>query len=630
MIDVYDIGITLKINDLVGPELLKLSKQFEKLDVLAMEFSKSLKDIGAEAAGMKALSNATGSFGRHLSKANAQALMLEQNLKSIKAIGMMPGLSGGGSGGGGRGGHGGRLHGGNLHVGPGGFGIGGIGMNMMNEAMVPLAVAGATVYIGHMFYEEAKKLEKAKADFSNMNLSKADNDNVLAKSWDLTNKVHGTVAYENMALIQDLHTATGDLAHALEMSDAYARFKVAAKIQNNGNDVDGLVSDSIKALEHRGDKVLQSPAERDKELRMQSQVDFFTRGTVSPADYFAMSKTGKLAYQLASPEYLYGPAAALISANSGSTAGTMEMTALSSLIGGHMDKKGKDFLQGIGLWNDQVTPEVAAMRKKFGQDPEYQKIVAANGGSLIQPGGLSAENAKLFVEDHNKFVLDVMLPAIRKKYGLNISNEEVATLLSGNLNRSTSNDLSFWVTNQQKVAKDTLGIRKTRDYSAAYDNDMDHTPMGAEEDFGTAWKNFKTEFDRDVLPAVTEMLKDGAAILRTIGGFAAKFHDFKDSVLPAQKESDLVHIPKWLSYIMPNGLMLELGAGIVNRFSQSKTDGVLPKNSGGDAPVQPINIWLDGRKLSNGIAPHMAGALGSGYYGGQIDPNVSLPMPALK
>jgi hypothetical protein len=447
---------------------------------------------------------------------------------------------------------------------------------------------------------------------------------VLAKSWSLTDSVHGTTATENLALIQDLHTATGDLKHSLEMSDAYAKFSVAASMQNNGESVEGLVSDSIKALEHRGDKVLQNPAERDKELRMQSQVDFFSRGKVSPADYFAMSKTGKLAYQLASPEYLYGPAAAMISANSGSTAGTMEMTGLSSLIGGHMDKKGKGFLASLGLWSDVVDPKVAEMRKKFDQDPEYQKIVAANGGSLIQTGGLSGANAKLFVEDRNKFVLDVLVPAIQKKYGLNTSDEDIARLLSANLNRSTSNDLAFWVTNRQKVAKDTGLIRGSNDYQGAYSNYMDHTPTGAEKGFESAWENFKTEFGKNMLPAITNMLTTGADILRSIGAAA----NSQTGQAVTNTGNAALHAFAW-----PYRAISSLFHG-----SDEKPDGK-PNQSHAAQSVAPqsaqsgtvhTTINIDGKKVAQAVTPYIAQQTGLSTSTGGVDTGLSLPMPGLK
>jgi hypothetical protein len=160
MIDVYAIGATLKLTDLVTPQLMKLSEQFEKVDALAAGVTRQLKAMGAEVAGVKdlivaaskldrglkgvgdqaivaekrlrAINGAIPTTGigleRELNRANIEADNLERKLAAMRALGRAPGgggmpplIPGAGGGGGGRHG-GGRIHGGNLHVGSGGIG----------------------------------------------------------------------------------------------------------------------------------------------------------------------------------------------------------------------------------------------------------------------------------------------------------------------------------------------------------------------------------------------------------------------------------------------------------------------------------------------------------------------------
>jgi hypothetical protein len=266
-----------------------------------------------------------------------------------------------------------------------------------------------------------------------------------------------------------------------------------------------------------------------------------------------------------------------------------------------------------------VNPDVAAMRKKFDKDPEYQKIVAANGGSLIQSGGLSPENAKLFVEDRNKFVIDVLVPAIQKKYGLNIDDEDIARLLSANLNRNTSNDLSFWVTNRKKVAKDTALIRGTNDYEGAYRNFM-NTPTGAEKDFASAWENFKTQFGENMLPAITSMLTTGASILRTIGE-AAKTPLGQGSI---DFTGGALHAAMW-----PWRAIGSLFHGSDSTAPGHADTSVAPK-SPPPSHTEHGDVYLDGFKVGKHVARTLSMPLGSGMYTGNIDNNVSLPMPGLR
>jgi hypothetical protein len=319
--------------------------------------------------------------------------------------------------------------------------------SIQNTALKGGLMVGAAIGIGAMLkapYEEAKKLAQAQADFNNLNLSALDNSRAFGTATNIAHKTLGTTITGNIKLIQDLHTATGDLNKSLGLSGAYSQFSVAARVQNGGNEVDGLVINSIKALEHRGDRLTQDPKALQNELNRQSQVFFATKGRVSPSDYFHMSQTGKMAYTLADADFLYGPMAAMIQSKTGATAGTAQMTTLSSLIGGHMTNKAKGFLRGMGLWEDQASPLTAGLKGSINSDPLVKKLVAAQGDVAIQSGGLPAWAASLAAGNTNAFMLQVLAPAIRKKYG-NMSDEQVGLLLTKQFNRNTADDLSYWI-----------------------------------------------------------------------------------------------------------------------------------------------------------------------------------------
>jgi hypothetical protein len=145
-------------------------------------------------------------------------------------------------------------------------------------------------------YEEAKKLAQAKTDFENLNLSAYDNSTAYAHAAAMSHKLLGTNITDNIKQINDLHTAFGDLHHALKSSDDYAKYVFAAKVANGGHEVAGLANDSVKALEQRGGKVINDDDTFKDELRRQSQVYFGSKGKVSGKDFFAASQTGGMAY----------------------------------------------------------------------------------------------------------------------------------------------------------------------------------------------------------------------------------------------------------------------------------------------------------------------------------------------
>lgn len=386
-------------------------------------------------------------------------------------------------------------------------------------SMLAAGVAGAALLKGP--YEEAKKLAQAKADFSTLNLAAMDNETAYAKASEIAHQRLGSTITENIKLIQDLHTATGDLPKALALSDVYAQFATAAKMRNGGEPVDSLVMNSIKALEHRGDRVMQHPDVLRRELEEQSKVYFATAGRVNPSDYFHASQTGKMAYSLMGDEFLYGPFAAYMQSRTGNTAGTASMTAMSSLIGGHMTKKAVGFLRDLGLWEDQTSPLLKGMRGNLqdmiAADPELKRLVAANGDLLVQSGGLPAEAAQLYATNPQAFVQKMLIPAIRKKYG-DITDEQVAQLLTGQFNRNTSDFLSFWITSNEKAKKDAAIIGKSQDFAGAYQTYL-KSPEGAEEAASAAWKNFLALFGTVYLPLITRGLTWLAESLTKVSRF---------------------------------------------------------------------------------------------------------------
>lgn len=373
------------------------------------------------------------------------------------------------------------------------------------KGVAMLGVAGGIAGMLKAPYEEAKKLEMAKQRFQTLNLSESDNMSVWATAQTLSQKQLGSTMAENIALIQDLHTAVGDLPLAKQLSGDYQKFAFNAQVMNHGKPVEGLVTASIKALEHRGDKVMQNPAELASELAMQSQVYLATNGKVSPQDYFKASQTGKIAYQLASKEFLYGAFAAQMQQRTGPTAGTTLMSFDSALVGGHMDKKAKGFLSELGLWDTKISPEQKEINKLISGMSPAERQAAGIVNMPAVTGGLRGEYAAMAAKNPDKFILDVLEPAIKKHYGENLKPEDMALLVAKYFNRATGDFIGSTITSAEKIAKDTAIFRKTKDFKGAYEQYL-KSPEGAEIAADAAWKNFLAMFGSIYLPTITRGL----------------------------------------------------------------------------------------------------------------------------
>ena len=370
--------------------------------------------------------------------------------------------------------------------------------------------------------KSAKDVARAQADFKTLNLNATEMAEVNAKAMEQTHKTLGSTIAGNIRLIQDLHTAFGDLHHALEFAPQFTRYETVVKAALGERAADGAVNAMARALEHRGGKVVNDPKEFQTELAMATQVQLATRNRVSPKDYLQASQTGKMAYALLSPEYLYGQFAGLMSMNGGFQSGTALMTAFSSLIGGHMDKKAKGFLADIGMYEEGVSKNRLKLMQDAmkGMSADERKIYMQSvGGESLLAGGLKSQYAAMFANPDQ--LAAEMAKNVRARFGQGMTDEQVAELIAKNFNRNTGNFIGQHILNRTKFAKDTAIFRHAQDYNAAYDTYM-NSPDGAALALSSSWTNLKAVIGLQLLPAVTKLTMGLAKLFDKMSEFAEK------------------------------------------------------------------------------------------------------------
>lgn len=337
-------------------------------------------------------------------------------------------------------------------------------------------------------YEEAKRLAQAKADFTTLNLSTKENAEAFAVAGATSQKVLGTTIVENIKLVTDLHTAFGDLHHAMNYAPAFAKFLAVAKVRGGEHAGDGLVYNATKALEHRGGEVLTNSRVFNDELERMSRVYVGSGGRVGPKDYFAASQSGKMAYRLANKEFIYGPFAAYMQAKSGSTASTAMMTAFMSLAGGSMTHKSNDFFTELGL------------SKKGAK-------------------GLNKDIVSQYTTRPDLFIWNTLVPAIRKRYGMDLTDQQMAEIIARNTNRNTGDFLGWFILNKGKAMKDAAIFNKSMGYSQAYET-YRKTPEGAEQAYHASMTNLKAIIGTAYLPMIVDGLTKLAPALMRMADWA--------------------------------------------------------------------------------------------------------------
>ncbi|WP_096150192.1 hypothetical protein [Enterobacter asburiae] len=385
-----------------------------------------------------------------------------------------------------------------------------------------LAVGGVLTKGLDSALKSAREVAKAQADFKTLNLTTAENASVYNTAANLTHKTLGSSIAGNIKLIQDLHTAFGDLHHALDTAPAFTKYETAVKMALGEKSADGMVNAAAKALEHRGGKVVNDPKEFEKELNMMSQVQFATKNRVSPRDFLLASQTGKMAYALMDPEYLYGKFAGLMSMSSGDRVGTAAMTYFSSIISGRMDKKAKGFLADLGLYEEGVSKARLDLMKKAmnGMSPEDRKLYLQSvGGESILSGGLKSQYVKMAVERPDQFA-DLLAERIRQVHGKDLTDDQVLDVAK-HFNRNTGDYLGQLLKNKTKLEKDTNVFRHSMQFDSAYNNYL-NSPDGASTALSTSWTNLKAVIGLQLLPTVNKLTLGLAKLFDKMSEFAEK------------------------------------------------------------------------------------------------------------
>ncbi|MBU9823199.1 hypothetical protein J1782_25235 [Rahnella sp. BCC 1045] len=386
---------------------------------------------------------------------------------------------------------------------------------------------GALVGVGLMItkgldatIKAANDLVKAQNDFKTLNLTVQENAQVNSTAQNVSHQILGTTIAGNIRLIQDLHTALGDLHHSIELAPMFAKYESTIGMALGEHAKDGMVNAAARALEHRGGAVVNNPAEFQKELEWMSQVQLASKGRVSPKDFLSASQSGKMAYTLLDPQYLYGAFSGLMSMNGGFQSGTALMTTFSSLIGGHMDKKAKGFLADLGMSEESVSKDRMTMMKNAmkGMSPEDRKIYMQSlGGESLLSGGLKPEYVKMFSNPDQ--LAAVMADKIRARFGKNLTDTEVAEMIAKNFNRNTGGFLGQHILNAQKLRKDAAIFRHSQDFGAAYDTYL-NSPDGAGMALSSAWTNFKAVLGMQLIPMLTSATMGMAKFVDTLSKLA--------------------------------------------------------------------------------------------------------------
>ena len=639
MIDAYLIGTTVKLNDLITPALVKLEAGFKKIDSLALQVNKRLQKMGAEAVGVRNVAaaaqkvdialqnidkhalkvgqslgkirNSVGNGGigleAELARANVEADRLAGKIAAMRGIGRAPGgaLPSGNASAGGGGGRGGwHPHGGNLHVGPGGVGLSAVGLGMAGNMLVPLAAAGATIYVGKKLYDSAKDLQTEQAKFKVFGLSAEQNKS----AFDFAHRMHAFGTSETQAM-HYMNEAQGVFRESGESGEnALAGAKMAAPFLAKMMVASSVLSNESKAkLEHESLAMLravelQGGAKHPEEFAKLADFGFrmtqTSGGQVNWEQLRQMFRVGGVAVQSMSPEAL-AALEPIIGEFKGGPFATAMRTAYNRMNGiVKLPNQAAHELMKAGVW-------------------DASKVELNANGGIKKFLGNPLMHADEYAANSPEYYFKYIKPFYEKQgYGQTERNRMNAMFFG-----STGGALFSKIDQQEEVFRRAgEAFRKALGLDDAM-NLAKGTAGGAEADFQAAWTDFKTEFGKNVLPAVTQMLTDGASILRSIAGASESVK----SSTGGQKFADV-----------SRGALSFLSWPYRAAFGDKPTDGkdkwdrYVAREAGGDKQ-QNVKLYLkDGRLLAEVVAKEFGKEMSRPQTSrGTFDSLMSLPPPSL-
>lgn len=526
MFEAYSIGVTLKLNNLISEQLVLLSEEFVKLDGLVATLGASLKKIGAEAPGVRAIARAGDATAVAMDRATRSAMNLERQIIGLKAAGDVPGLpvltplpggggrgagGGGGSGGGGRGGHiGGH---GNLHMGPSGVGVSSVGMGLGADAFVPLAVSAGMVWGGHALYESAKDLNTEMQRFKLFGLS--DKINAEAFKFVADMKVYGTSQAERMRQFteaQGVFRESGlDDSHALEAAKMAA--PVLAKIQFATEALEPELQGRMRASAKSMLRYIEMSGGLKDAATFERLANFGWRmvqtsgGTVDWEQLRQFRAVSGVAGRRISDE---GMAAMepLISELKGSRAAVGLRTAFNRINGIiKIPNQAAHELVDAGLW-------------------DKSKIVFNSMGGIKQFTGNPLKTADEFQESPTAWYEKYILPMYEKKKLSAAERDREDAMLFGSTGGA---EFSLLRAQLPAVHRSVAAQSKALSINQSVDESRKGL-TGQEVEFTNAWKDFKTQLGTVALPTFSAMLRDGATVLRLIGDFIREHKGIVDAM----------------------------------------------------------------------------------------------------
>jgi len=348
--------------------------------------------------------------------------------------------------------------------------------------------------------EHASKLLHVQNQLAISGISIAEQAQATAKALELQQK-YGVKYAEALSDIREIRFPLGSMEHALAFAEPLEQMRVVLNAFKEGTG--DKAKESLYAAARGGElRGLKTNEDFRNLFDAETKAIIATGGKLTPEGFLAAAQYGRVATQGWSPEFVEKWLPTLIQEQRGMQAGTGLMSLFRNIAQGHTPLGSVQALDEYGLLTD---PSKLIMNKKG-------EVKGFHYGAV--------EQSDLLVKDPYKWAQEVLAPALRKKFGDDISpsNPKVIGALGDLISQRTAAQSAAIMTLQpQRFEKDAALIGQTMGLGAA-DILVKRDPYAAMNRFTAAWDALLTKLGGPLVDPSIKALNGLADAINKMSG----------------------------------------------------------------------------------------------------------------
>jgi hypothetical protein len=360
------------------------------------------------------------------------------------------------------------------------------------------------------YTDAALRLVRAEERFKTINLTPAENERAFAAVRETVKTIKGVSLADETEQISDLHTALGDLGHAIEAMPIAAKYRSAFSAlysdRFSNEEIETQVQNAMKFLEVSG-KVARGRGEMERSFNVMAQMTAATAGRVNPEMMLQMARRGGPSVQGLSPEGLRNLSSSIQELNPEGT-GVALFSTYRALVNGIMRQSSAEEFARLGL--------IDKSKIVFGKAQQIKSLKPE--ANLLAPA---------MMEDPLK-AADMLMEAMKKK-GIDTNNankvrEELGILFQRGPAFSL---MSLLTTQRSQVVKEANISRGAKNIDQLYEQ-VQGGPLGKMQQYEKAIEDLKATIGQGLVPVMTKLAEFAIPIAKffsehpTVAKYAAE------------------------------------------------------------------------------------------------------------